>query len=118
SNISIKSAVSLKESIADLCKRDDLSDEQQVVQRCVDDMISDLERVLQFYRNKEVGNKVDHIFVIGGSAKMRGLVEYMEQKLGVATSYIEQLENVELSSDCKVLGMPEYFNAIGAMIRL
>ena len=61
-DMSIKSAASLIES-ANLMDEDPAS---RLLRLCVDEMMYELERVLQFYRNKSVGNQIDHLFIIGG----------------------------------------------------
>ena len=68
-DMSIKSAASLEH--VDLNGDDMLA---RVVRLSLDEMIYELERVLQFYRNKSVGNSIDYIYIFGGGSNITGLV--------------------------------------------
>ncbi|MDO4926688.1 MAG: type IV pilus assembly protein PilM [Turicibacter sp.] len=111
-DMSIKSAASLKKT-ADLNQDDMVS---RILRVCVDEMMYELERVLQFYRNKSVGNQIDHIFILGGCSNIKGLEGYMSEKLSIPTSQIKALRNVEFLEEFTQIH--QYANAIGALIRL
>lgn len=110
-DMSIKSAASLQH--ADLNGDEMIS---RILRLSVDEMMYELERVLQFYRNKSVGNKIDHIFILGGYSNINGLETYMSEKLSISTSQLKGLNNVDFSDSS--IQVHEYANAIGAMIRL
>ena len=110
-DMSIKSAASLQH--ADLNGDEVIS---RILRLSVDEMMYELERVLQFYRNKSVGNKIDHVFILGGYSNINGLETYMSEKLSILTSQIKELNNVDFSDSS--IQVHEYANAIGAMIRL
>lgn len=110
-DMSIKSAASLEQ--ADLNGDEVIS---RILRLSVDEMMYELERVLQFYRNKSVGNKIDHVFILGGCSNINGLDTYMSEKLSISTSQLKRLNNVDFSDSS--IQVHEYANAIGAMIRL
>lgn len=110
-DMSIKSAASLQH--ADLNGDEVIS---RILRLSVDEMMYELERVLQFYRNKSVGNKIDHVFILGGYSNINGLETYMSEKLSISTSQLKGLNNVDFSDSS--IQVHEYANAIGAMIRL
>lgn len=110
-DMSIKSAASLEN--ADLNGEEVIS---RILRLSVDEMMYELERVLQFYRNKSVGNQIDHIFILGGYSNINGLETYMSEKLSISTSQLKGLNNVDFSDSS--IQVHEYANAIGAMIRL
>lgn len=110
-DMSIKSAASLIQS-ANLIDEDPAS---RVLRLCVDDMMYELERVLQFYRNKSVGNKIDHLFILGGLSHLEGLPHYMSNKLNVPVSQLNGLKQVTFEKQAD--DAYDYINAIGAMIR-
>lgn len=110
-DMSIKSAASLQQ--ADLNGDEMISG---ILRLSVDEMMYELERVLQFYRNKSVGNKIDHVFILGGCSNINGLDTYMSEKLSISTSQLKRLNNVDFSDSS--IQVHEYANAIGAMIRL
>ena len=110
-DMSIKSAASLEH--ADLNGDEMIS---RILRLSVDEMMYELERVLQFYRNKSVGNKIDHVFILGGCSNINSLDTYMSEKLSISTSQLKGLNNVDFSDSS--IQVHEYANAIGAMIRL
>ena len=110
-DMSIKSAASLEQ--ADLNSDEVIS---RILRLSVDEMMYELERVLQFYRNKSIGNKIDHVFILGGCSNINGLDTYMSEKLSISTSQLKELNNVDFSDSS--IQVHEYANAIGAMIRL
>lgn len=110
-DMSIKSAASLIQS-ANLNDEDPAS---KVLRLCIDDMMYELERVLQFYRNKSVGNKIDHLFILGGLSYLEGLPQYMSNKLNVPVSQLNGLKQVTFEK--QATDVYDYINAIGAMIR-
>ncbi|MDE5977893.1 MAG: type IV pilus assembly protein PilM [Turicibacter sp.] len=110
-DMSIKSTASLEH--VDLNGEDMLA---RVVRLSLDEMIYELERVLQFYRNKSVGNKIDYVYIFGGYSNIPGLGEYMGEKIGIPTAKLHRLKGVELEVSSK--SIPTYANAIGAIIRL
>lgn len=111
SDMSIKSTASLEH--VDLNGDDMLA---RVVRLSLDEMIYELERVLQFYRNKSVGNSIDYIYIFGGGSNITGLAEYMSEKIRIPASKLQLLKQVELEVASKEI--PVYANAIGAIIRL
>lgn len=110
-DMSIKSAASLQQ--ADLNGDEMISG---ILRLSVDEMMYELERVLQFYRNKSIGNKIDHVFILGGCSNINSLETYMSEKLSIPTSQLKRLNNVDFSDSS--IQVHEYANAIGAMIRL
>lgn len=111
-DMSIKSAASLIES-ANLTDEDHAS---RVLRLCVDEMMYELERVLQFYRNKSVGNQINHLFVLGGLSRLEGLPTYMSDKLNIPVSLLDELNQVIFEKPANEIY--HYINAIGAIIRL
>ncbi len=118
--ISIKSAVSLKEEAADLMQEAPSSEvADRIIRYSIDEMLTELDRVFQFYRNKVVGNKIDHIYVFGGTSQFKGLEDYMQQRFSTPTTTLHQLEHVELTSALtKTMRVLDYANALGAIIDL
>lgn len=110
-DMSIKSTASLEN--IDLNGDDMIA---RILRVSVDEMMYELERVLQFYRNKSVGNKVDHVFILGGCSSIKGLEIYMSERLSIPTSQIKTLNHVDFLDSS--IPVHIYANAIGAIIRL
>ena len=53
----------------------------EIIKETVDKWIDEIGRVFQFYRNKKVGNRIDKVFIYGGTSRLKGLSSYMERNL-------------------------------------
>ena len=98
--------------------------------------IHEIERLLNYYKSKEQGNKVDKIYIYGGSSNLKGIEKYLEDALNLPVIKIQSLSNVNYSKinsskvdpskkgifkvDSSKVGveLSMYLNAIGAIIRL
>lgn len=114
--LSIKSAVSFKQQ-ADLSEEDQGNLSLRIIKLSMDEMLYELERVLQFYRNKSVGNQIDHLFVLGGLSHLKGLESYMESRLHVSVSKIKAIDVMDSNERLNDEVIGDYANALGAMIR-
>lgn len=95
---------------------DDLDSVNIQIREIVDEWIEKIEKIIQFYKNKNAGNDVHNIIIYGGSSKLKGMEAYMTEKLGIRTqikgiSKIDFKLNDENDSD-------DYINALGSVIRL
>ncbi|MCB2289667.1 pilus assembly protein PilM [Clostridium sp. CS001] len=100
--------------------------------------IQEIERMLNYYKNKDKdkGNKIDKIYIYGGSSNIKGIESFIKDALNLPVTRIQSLSNVnssklstsktELSKiDISKLGgskldeeLSKYLNAVGAIIRL
>ena len=86
------------------------------IKEIVDDWMEKIEKIIQFYKNKNVGNDVNHIMIFGGSSKLNGMEAYMTERLGISTQ-IKGISKIAFKlSDNK--DNDDYINAIGSVIRL
>lgn len=104
----------------------DLSDENNsqkleelnnIIKEDVNSWMEEINRIIQFYRNKKVGNKVDKIFIYGGSSRLKGIEEYMTRALNIPVIKIKSMSNIILGKDVDKEQLDYYLNAIGAIIR-
>jgi type IV pilus assembly protein PilM len=80
-------------------------------------IVSEIKRSLRFYV-KEAGNSdFRGIVLSGGSAKIKGLAEYMESNLNIETRTLKNFDNLELPSDMKTEVDPQLAIAIGLAMR-
>jgi type IV pilus assembly protein PilM len=89
-----------------------------IIRTVVDDWVEELNRIIQFYKNKKVGNKLDKLYIYGGCSNLKGISEYLSSKLGLKVEMVEALGNVELYKTAAFSDLNCYLNAIGAIIRL
>lgn len=61
------------------------------------DIISEIQRSFDFYRSSSTKDKIDKIFLSGGCIKIKGLVQYMAQKLGIPVEILNPFRNIEVS---------------------
>lgn len=106
----------------------------------------EIERMLNYYKNKDKGNKVDKIYIYGGSSNIKGIEIFIKDVLNLPVAQIQSLSNVNFSKlnaskvepakiDISELDLSKvdsarihsskidaqlskYLNAIGAIIRL
>ena len=120
---------------------DDLSDMKSskvndIAKAQVRNWIHEIERLLNYYKSKEQGNKVDKIYIYGGSSKLKGIEAFIKDALNLPVIKIQSLSNVNCSKinasnvesskidifkvdSSKIdVELSSYLNAIGAIIRL
>lgn len=88
------------------------------VRNIADEWIDKIEKIIQFYNNKDRGNKVEKIFIFGGSAKLRGFESYMNKRLGIRTARLREISTITFNSNDNDRPVDDFINAIGCVIRL
>lgn len=96
-------------------KEDQLNDG---VVEVIEGWLEDLNRIIQFYTNKSNGKKINHIYIYGGTSKLRGIDEYIALKTGIETTKIITANNIEFNKSIDTTTIEEYVNALGALVRL
>lgn len=117
-NMSIKSTELIKMKEADLLDSDEGNIQIKTIQRVVDEVLEELERIIQFYRNKSNSN-IDKIYIFGGMSSLKSIDVYLSEKISVNVSKINEIKNINLGNDAlftKDLSL--YLNSIGAIIRV
>lgn len=102
-------------------ERKSLSDTQSsivndIAKDQVRNWIQEIEKLLNYYKNKEQGNKIDKIYIYGGSSSLKGIETFMSDAMNLPVTQIKSLSNVKCSLIDVKLSI--YLNAIGAIIRL
>lgn len=120
-DINVDEAEKRKKEFCDLLNEKGIEHMEElnaIIKETINGWIDEMGRVLQFYRNKNIGNKIDKVFIYGGSSKLKGLAVYMEEMLNIKVSNINSMSNIELSKDVVKEDMDCFLNSIGALIRL
>lgn len=145
-NIDIAKQLSISEEEAEVQKMeicnletDSLSDinsstVNDIAKAQVRNWIHEIERLLNYYKSKEQGNKVDKIYIYGGSSNLKGIETFIKDSLNLPVIKIQSLSNVNCSKineskevldkidifkvDSSKVEVSKYLNAIGAIIRL
>lgn len=112
----------LQESEIENFKRNniDLKDELEPIniftKQIVDEWIEKIEKIIQFYKNRNVDNKLESIFIFGGSSKINGIAEYMTERLDIRTR-IKGISKLTFKSSDDGKPIDDYINVIGSVIR-
>lgn len=78
--------------------------------------VEDVEKVVAYYASRGISQRVDRIFLYGGSSHFRDLDRFFEKKLGIPTVFLDKVEGATLPSD-KDKDLFKYINALSALIR-
>ena len=88
-----------------------------LLREIVDDWIEKIEKIIQFYKNRNTGDEINKIIIFGGSSKINGMEEYMTEKLGIKTK-ISGISKIAFKSKDDGKPIDEFINAIGSVIRV
>lgn len=97
---------------------EDIENQDKSVLYEIDDWIEKIEKIIQFYKNKNMGIDINNIFIYGGLSNLKGLCEYMTSKLFIETELIKEISNVHFNSKTPITNIHDYINVIGSIIRI
>lgn len=87
------------------------------VKDVIDDWIEKIEKIIQFYKNRNIGNEVSNIVIFGGTSKLNGIDIYMTNKLGIKTKR-KEISKIVFKSNDDGKPIDDFINAIGSVIRV
>jgi len=87
------------------------------VRYVIDNWIEKIEKIIQFYKNRNTENEVNKIIIFGGSSKINGMEEYMTEKLGIKTK-INRITKIAFKSKDDGRPIDDFINVIGSVIRI
>lgn len=112
----LKDIVKSKE--VDLLEINEVNSQTEIIKEVIDEILEELERIIQFYKNKSKSD-IDSIYIFGGVSSIKNIDIYLEEKLNIKVSKISEIKNVNLGNDALFTeDVSLYLNAIGAIIRL
>ncbi|MCY6370912.1 pilus assembly protein PilM [Clostridium ganghwense] len=89
------------------------------VKRVVDRWASDIQRMIDYYINKNRFKKMSKIYIHGGVSELKGICGYMESLLNIPVEKLEQMSNISVTGEAACnINLERYLNAIGGIIRL
>ena len=93
-----------------------LDETVDAITEAADAMIRSLSRVIDYYMNQS-GNPIQHFYVLGYGAKIKGLREYIQKELGVLPMVMEQLVGCKPSAKAirYMEGPSEFIDCVGAI---
>lgn len=108
----------VKSKKVDLLEINEGNSQREIIKEVIDEILEELERIIQFYKNKSKSD-IDSIYIFGGVSSIKNIDIYLEEKLNIKVSKISEIKNVNLGNDALFTeDVSLYLNAIGAMIRL
>lgn len=82
------------------------------VKEVVEEWISELDRIFQFYKNKNQGNYIDRIYLYGGCARLNGMEEILSAKYNAPVERVKTINNIKFNGS----DLGDYLNSLGAII--
>lgn len=83
----------------------------------VDTWIQEIQKIFQYYISRNTGNRIDTIYIYGGTAKIKGLSTYLEQAINIKVKKIDDLSCVKAGGELPMFNPDSYINALGGLIR-
>ena len=87
------------------------------VKEIIDEWLEKIEKIINYYNNKNLNNKIDCIYIFGGASNINGFEKYFSDKLGINTNKVTNMNKSTFNSHDDGNYIDEYINAIGALIR-
>ncbi len=120
-NLTLEEAEAKKKTIRSL--RDSLTEDYStsgmllnIVKESVDNWIRDIDRLFKYYLSREIGNKIDAIYLYGGSSKLAGLAGYLKQEFQIPVYLLKEKADARYHNSFND-DTEGYFNSLGAIIR-
>lgn len=89
----------------------------EMIKVSVDGWIQEMQRLFQYYTSRSSENRIDEIYLYGGSSRLDGLPEYIKMTLNIPTYKINAISTVKVNRTAQNPQLEYYLNAIGAIIR-
>ncbi|MGL6008376.1 MAG: type IV pilus assembly protein PilM, partial [Culicoidibacterales bacterium] len=99
--------------------QEDLESIHPDVKQSLDQLIYEIEKFLQFYRNNNQNKQLEILFIYGGCAQMNGLAAYLETKVKIPVQVVNKLDKIEFQFEIEQENkITSYLNAISSVIRV
>lgn len=87
------------------------------VKDIIDEWLEKIEKIINYYNNKNLNNKINCIYIFGGASNINDFEKYFSDKLGINTKKVTNMNKSTFNSYDDGNHIDEYINAIGALIR-
>jgi type IV pilus assembly protein PilM len=81
----------------------------------VEKLINELKRSFDYYANEQ-GNEVEKVFVTGGSSRLKGLVELLQEQLTIPTQQLSALPDVAVAGKVEFDDVSTYYRLISLVL--
>ena len=87
------------------------------IKETIDEWLEKVEKIINYYNNKNLNNNVECIYIFGGASSINGFEKYFASKLGIDSKKVNNINKSTFNSKDDGKDIDEYINAIGALIR-
>ncbi|MBP2027367.1 type IV pilus assembly protein PilM [Acetoanaerobium pronyense] len=95
--------------------------EKETMEQSIGSQISnwadEIEKIIKYYTTRAMENKIDKVFIYGGSSLYKDMDKYMEDRLSLSTERIKSIDKIVFADKALEKEIPMYINAIGSIIR-
>jgi type IV pilus assembly protein PilM len=95
-NLSREHAENIKRGVA--AEGVDPSAANSIIQGVTEDLAVDVQRTFDFFKATSTEERIDRIFLAGGSAKIPGLRQYFQEKFNASTELLNPFKNIKLGN--------------------
>lgn len=89
--------------------------DELIFENLYNNWIDDIERNIKYYTSRKIGNRIDNIFIHGGSSNLPKINTSLFERLNVPVFKIERLSNVKINTKTNI-NLESYLNTIGGII--
>lgn len=85
----------------------------------LDQMMSEVDKFMQFYQNTNQDKRISQIYTYGGCSQIKGMQQYISETLKIPAEVVQKLDQFELSGEVKQeQKLASYFNAVSSLVRV
>ncbi|QXM05996.1 type IV pilus assembly protein PilM [Crassaminicella indica] len=104
---------SLKKSTQDYSSANMLN---ELIQSNINIWVQEIEKIFQYYTSRARGNRIDKIYLYGGSSNIPDLSTYISSIINIPTFKIDTMSNIKFKESNEQINLGEYINTISALI--
>ncbi len=94
-----------------------LDEKERALYEYMEHMADDIGKILKYFTSRSVDNRIDHVLLTGGGAKIKGFDAFFTEQLGLPAETILKLSVLAEEHNNDINKIPLYLNAYGALIR-
>jgi len=87
------------------------------IQSFINKWIQEIQLVFQYYMSRTEKNRLDAIYIYGGSSNLSGLAQVIEKQLNIPTFQIKKIDMICFSENVQEKDLPIYLPAITALLK-
>lgn len=88
-----------------------------IARNTIDIWIEEIDKIFNYYTSRSSGNKIDCIYLYGGSSNIVGIEEYFTKKLNLTTRKITDINFIKIKKEIADIEISIFLNSISAVIR-